>query len=346
MIGLLTALGLAALALAAWLLLRRQAEKAKEPDPQECSNSWEQDEDERRREIFERELAEKKRLVKQIQQTDADLSKQLFSLAGLDSGTLQSAPGADLAEKLARRLSMDQLNVLNIAATQRDVEFDLESKKVREPVKYPTADMDFDHLRDFADLPEVFPEVLAGDDALFEMHLVEGTLPRMQSYDQHTDEKQLYVICDVSGSMDNQMPSGCIQKHIWSRGVLVSLLMDAIRGNSQYNLRFFDTKSFPLQQARTSQEAQSLIKYVLDNGRSGGGTSIFTALAQAVTDIRSGGEFSSNEILLVSDGEDGSVANPEQISGMLGPDIKLHTVMIGNRSPSLQSASQTYREFL
>ena len=65
----------------------------------------------------------------------------------------------------------------------------------------------------------------------------------------------------------------------------------------------------------------------------------------AAEDIAQIPEITHAELLLISDGEDGSVANPDVVRSILAENTRFHAVLLGSHSEALEAAADTYRHF-
>lgn len=346
-------LSLAALA----LLLLRRWKRRKAEEEQEFRGSFGSSGDrasgfeardeyaeDQRRAAEAAEQREKEALVRKALAGDPLLAEALGNLAGIEHAELRGANDQSLVQDIARRLSKDTLQIFNIAATQQEIRINLQATTEREPVNYPTADMEPTFLTDLDQLTSVLPDQLMQSDDQFYANLAAGELQVIQAYERLQRQQALEIILDVSGSMDTAMSNG-ISRHVWARGVTITQLMRAVKGQAKYLLRPFDGQPHPLQRATNAQEAGMVIRNILNFTTTGGGTDIPAAIKQAAEDIRSlGGDLSKAAILLISDGEDSSI-DINQIRALLGKDIQLHVVMIGSDNASLRQVAATYKRF-
>jgi hypothetical protein len=296
------------------------------------------------RESAERARETRESRAKQILESgDKDVINLMLNQAGLGQETLKDrSHEADLVRKIAERLDNVDLAVLSTAANQNDIEIDLKESSERIPVDYPTSDMEPTAMTDLDQLREAGYEDIVGDSFFEDAAL--GDLQVMQSYETVVTQKLLYILMDVSGSMQEQMRSGK-PRHIWSRAIGVSLMLDALRGNAKYFLRFFDGRPLDLIQVTTPEESKRATSIILNTGLTMGGTDIPRALAQAANDINNNaGDIAKSEVLLITDGEDDKMTASD-LRRLLGANIRLHVLIIGSRSPVLKEVATTYKEY-
>ncbi len=285
--------------------------------------------------------------LQQALEGDPMIAQKLLQKAGLN-GTDPKVVIANplLLAKAASTIKDRDLQMYHLAATQQLIDFDLEKSTSREPVNYPTSDVEPDQLMDFAQLPEVVPEDLMIEDDEFQRRFVINDLTRLQFYESVTKQFVLAVRRDISPSMDEEMNDG-MRRRDWARAVCANLMAKAVRGEAKYLFRDFDGSTHGLSVIDDTDKAQRMLDSLLDGVPVGSATDIRGAIRSGVEDIRSqGGEFTQAELLLVSDGEDDSLEAGE-IRKMLGEDIFLHVVIIGGakESPALRQVAKTYYKF-
>jgi uncharacterized protein with von Willebrand factor type A (vWA) domain len=184
---------------------------------------------------------------------------------------------------------------------------------------------------------------LAAEDEVFYPAMAEGQLTVLQSYDTVEEIPLLYVLMDISLSMQEPMQSG--RRHDWSRTLAIKLLSDAVSGEAQFFFRSFSASPHQLQAADSPDAALALIERLLCLGMAPDGTNIRAALQQAAADIREERLPNSRcEILLITDGEDSAVTE-ESLRGILRDDIQIHGVLIGSRSPAIEAVAKTYHPY-
>lgn len=306
-------------------------------------------EEARHRQAAEQQAAEEARkvaLVERVLQGDPLLAEILCDMAGTAHAPLRdTSADRERVLEIARRVPEPLLQVLALAAAQSDLDMDLTSQQRQEEVGYPTRYIEPIGMRELEQLGAVVPEDLLLDEDAFYARLVQHELIVLQSYERWTAHQTLAVLWDVSGSMNEAMANG-IPRHNWARGIAVSLLIKALRGDATYLLRPFDAQPHPALRAASPEEASATIQIVLDRGASDGGTAIRAALRQAITDIRTAACLTVGaDILLITDGQDSSVDDVQNVQAELGQDIRLHVASIGTESPSLKAVATTYNVF-
>ncbi|HSD12501.1 MAG TPA: hypothetical protein VLC10_02990 [Patescibacteria group bacterium] len=293
------------------------------------------------REAAERSAAGK---VQEVMAADPRLVERMLGKAGEQHGPLRDVSlSAEDALRIARTLGPQGVETFWLAASQKDVSFDLRRESSLERSHYPTGDISPEPMGDFAQLPAVLPEQLIMPDEQFYPALADQSLTVLQSYERKDARKRLYILLDVSGSMEDPMENG-MPRHVWARGVTVNLLLEAVRGDAEYLFRPFDGQSHERREAATPEQAEKLIDHILSRGFSGNGTNLMNAVRTAAKDIRSlGNEVERSELLLITDGQDQSMDDEAAVRKVLGDDIRLHVVLIGTESPALKRVASTYR---
>lgn len=301
-----------------------------------------------RRQVAEQKAAEEARksaMVEHVMKGDPLLAEILCAMVGTAHYPLRdTSEDRERVLEIARRINEPILQVLDIAATQSDIDMDLDQEQRQEEVAYPTQYIEPIGMRALEQLSEVVPEQLMLDDEAFYASLAQQDLIVLQPYERWTEQKTLEILWDVSGSMGQVMADG-IPRHNWARGIAVSLLMKALRGGATYLVRPFDGRPHNALRASSPEEAAATIKIILDSGASGGGTNIRAALRQAIGDVRTAERLAGADILLITDGEDQSVDDVKTVQAELGKDVRLHVASIGTESPSLKAVATTYNVF-
>ena len=236
-------------------------------------------------------------------------------------------------QKVKMRLTPEMLDILYRAATQEDIHFNLATEKKKQVLLYPTATMDIAPVDDAAHLPQISPDQMMLDEDAFYSRFVMRELIRPEYFGVTTTGKRLYILLDISPSMfdnDARMPDGQL-RDTWSRGVVASLLVDAIKGEAEYLFQKFHDQVRDRLSAVTPQEAEQLLSHIVETAEIGGGTNIGNAVRTAVAHIRACQEQETrmNHILLITDGEDFGGLTRDQLVKSLGDDIELHVVLIG-----------------
>ncbi len=283
--------------------------------------------------------------VKEILWGDPDLGRRLLGYAGQKNvGVFQAASDADLVREIARKVRMEYIDLLHVAATQKDIDFDLKTKRQQVPVKYPTNSIVPQSMSDMDQLPGILPEQLMLDDDEFYSRLAQNDLTILQSHDTVVDRKTLHILMDASGSMKEAI--GKLRRSIWARGVTLNLLLKAMRGDSQYLFRAFTAVPHELHSVFNQKQAGALMDTILGTNFEDGDTQILIAIKQAVQDIRNLNKgVGMSDILIITDGQDTNIKNSGMIKQLLGNDIRLHVASIGVESEQLKQAATSYRVF-
>jgi uncharacterized protein with von Willebrand factor type A (vWA) domain len=152
----------------------------------------------------------------------------------------------------------------------------------------------------------------------------------------------LYLLLDVSGSMKESIAGRPYSRHIWARGVAVKQVVQALRGEATYFMRYFADSPGRLHRAVTEAEAQEVIDNLFEVDFSDQGTDIQRALETAAADIKEReADCAQAEIVLLSDGE--SDLDIDKLQKEFGSRVRLHTVLVGNKeSENLKKISVTY----
>ncbi|MDO8508028.1 MAG: hypothetical protein Q7S53_05700 [bacterium] len=288
-----------------------------------------------------KELAEKMVGVKQIIAKNNALSQVLCQKAGMSHMSLQQMNDEETVRQIAKRMKKADIEVFKLAASQQDIQFNLKSETTREPVPYPTNDMEPTPMSDFDQMPQIMETQKYELGEQYYSELAQQRVLVMQSYESKTQRKLLYILMDVSGSMADDMNNG-FPRHVWARGIALNLMLEALEGKAKYFYRPFDGETHRLMQVENRDEARNAIAAVESTGFSGGGTDIPNAIARACKDIRTkGGDIGKADILLITDGR--SDMNPAEMKNTLG-DIKLHTIVLGLSSEELKEISSTYKQ--
>jgi hypothetical protein len=294
-----------------------------------------QEEAERRRQ----ETLRRQALARELLDRDKTLADYLLGQVGA------AATDPWAVQLVAARLSEDNLRLLKASLDQQQIDFDLECNAERVPVSYPTADMEPVPMAGLGDMPGLLPEYHMLDDDPYFIGLAQNEFLAMRAHARVVRTKLMYLLVDISPSMEDPMSNG-VPRHQWARAIVISLLLKAITGQAKYFLRMFDNNPEELIEATTPKQARDLLDVLLNHRPCGSGTNVAAAFRQAVTDIRGrGGEISQSEILVITDGTDGTAIDPTEARRLMGSDIRLHVAIIGVSAPTLQEVATSYREF-
>ncbi len=232
--------------------------------------------------------------------------------------------------------------ILYVAVTQTEVDIDCRRVLEKVPVPFPTGDVELGLCRDPSRLADVLVEDLALDDDVFYARLAADELRVFDYTETRAGRKVMYMLLDVSPSMQEALFGRSYMRHIWARGVAIKQLIQALRGEATYFLRYFAGVPGRLYEATTVPQAQAIINNLFDLGFTESNTNIQQALETAVEDIREREHACAQaEILLLSDGE--SPLDTQLLKRQFGNRIRLHTVLIGNAdSDPLKELSVSY----
>jgi uncharacterized protein with von Willebrand factor type A (vWA) domain len=369
MVGIIAGILTTAASIAALWLLRRIWQKESPEQKQEREKQEERDSEQEQRERerqareqrAERERAEQERQaaeqaaerarraredeIQKLLNANPDLVPHMLQRAGLGhKAHPRTVVDSQLVKEVAERLPELELEVFRLAAAQDHLKFDLQTSRELVAVNYPTSNIEVEPMSSYDQLSELLPEQLLMTNDQFYHALAEQHLLILQHYEQIVKQKLLYMLLDVSGSMERPMANG-MPRHVWARGVTLNLLRKALHGEAQYYMRMFDGGTYDLYQSLNADEAARLIDLVLNLSFRGEGTNIFGALQRACTDIRERSTVQEAELLLITDGEDGVKYSVEKVKELLGDDIRLHIAFIGTQSEVLQQAAHSCHKF-
>lgn len=261
-----------------------------------------------------------------------DLQAFLGKEAGVGSNELKIGNIVDLIDKVSRRVSDRQLEIFYVAR-KKEITERYRRDEVLKSVPYPEDEMNIKNIDNPLELLKLVPTQYAYDDDIFMQKLVKKEL-LVKDYEARRLKKQaLYLLIDVSGSMNGM-------KNIYACGVSLAFVRQAIDEGSTYFLRFFDDDPHKLNTVESKEDAEKMASILVKQPFSGGGTSIQTAVLQAVKDITDSPEqFEKAEIMIISDGEDTVRIDKDDLKG-----IKLHSTIINGRNDGLKNLSDTYLE--
>ena len=186
----------------------------------------------------------KERLVQEILAGDSVIAQQLLRIGDM-AGTAPEVVSRDHSAivRLAKRLDETPLQVLRQAGRPvQELTFDLESTTRHEPRDHPTDYIEPAMLTDYGQLSQLLPEQQIADDDTFFARFAAGELVVMQPYEKVEERKRLYLLLDVSPSMDESMADG-LTRRIWALALGFKLLLQAEVGNASYLYRPFAGKS-------------------------------------------------------------------------------------------------------
>jgi len=291
----------------------------------------------------ERVAKAKDTLVKDILAGDVGIAQQLLRQSGEDKQSVSRVrldPAA--IRRISQRVSPQTLRILSLANKPvQDLKLDLEADEQTRPVDYPTRIMEPRPLEDLQGIAGVVPEDQILDDDLYYIQAVTGGLHITQAFEKDIRRKRVYLLLDISPSMDEEMVGG-FTRRTWALGLAVRLLVEAMRGDAEYLYRPFYDSVGPLSRIDSPEQAQDLMDRLSVGGDRGDGTNIARALQRAAQDIRSS-ELSvdTSDVLLISDGQDNNLTE-DWLRELLGADIRLHVALLGPESAILKSVATDY----
>ncbi len=290
----------------------------------------------------------KKQQVREIIGESPELANQLNKLAGASHNPiLLNGTDEEKIYEIAKKVPDDLIDMLHVAATQEEISIELNALTHRTPVNYPTRDIEPAGMTDMGQLSEILPEQQMMKGPQFYAALAQEELMILQSYEHIAQARQLYILEDISGSMDQKMGSGKrLARYIWAHGISLNLALQALNGEAVFARREFDGEPHHLIEVNSREEAEKLIDRVVRSTTSSGGTNIYAALKKAAEDIRSRGSGElGTDILLITDAEDTSINRTDLVRKLLGDDLRLHVVLIGVSTSPLSKVATTFRSF-
>jgi len=275
--------------------------------------------------------------------------------AGVGHNELTTIEGlAKNIKKIASAIRNKNFEILDVAR-----KFDITEQYVREEeikdVDYPEKDWRITNIKTLSDFPNILPYQFLYPNEIFDKMLMDKDLKTKQYQSRRKKKQILYLLVDVSGSMDGA-------RQVVATSIAVAYIKKAISEKSIYFFRFFDDKPFELHKVTNEQEAIKEVNYLLKNPKSGGGTNIDQALRRAIKDIndpnllkQENQEFGADEgrnaldaevlyeradILIITDGGDDVSVTAEELRQN---KIILHTFLIEGSNPTLKSISKSFQ---
>jgi len=269
--------------------------------------------------------------------------------SGTKHNTLSTIEGlAENINNLSQFFTDERFEILDVA---RKIGLTEQYKREEDvsDVMYPEKDWRITNMKMISDLPKVLPHQFLYPDKLFDKMLIDKELKVKQYQNRRKKKQVLYILIDGSGSMDSL-------KQVVACGIAVAYIKKAISEGSYYFFRFFDEDTFELHTVTNEQEAIKEIDYLLNNPRSGGGTSIDNAIKVAIKDISDPKKFKQDskdrntdlydraDILVITDGEDYVDITKKELEDK---KIVLHSFLLGEDSygnKALETISTTYEK--
>jgi len=261
-----------------------------------------------------------------------DLQEQLCNSAGIGRNQLKIQNIVELVDKMARYLGSRQLEIFYVARKKEITDIYKVEQEITS-VPYPNNEMDIKTIDNPMEILKTIPTQYAYDDDIFMNKLVKKEL-LIRDYQSRNLKKQvLYLLIDVSGSMDGS-------RNIYASGVGLAFVRQAVNEGATYFLRFFDDYPKDLYTAKTKDEAKKLCNLLIKQPYSGGGTNIQRAILTAISDItKSPDKFEKAEIMVITDGADNVSIDKSELKG-----VKVHSTVINGKNSGLQKISDSYTE--
>lgn len=279
---------------------------------------------------------------------DDDLMRKIVGKsAGTDHNELKTIEGlADNIEKVSNFFQGAPYTILDVARKFGVTEQYTREEEVSD-VDYPEKDWRITNIKTFSDIPKILPYQFLYPNDIFDKMLIDKDL-NIKQYQSRRKKKQiLYILIDGSGSMNTQ-------RQITACGIAIAYVRKAIEEGSYYFFRFFDTSVFELHKVTNEEEAVNAISFLMNNPRSGGGTSTSHAIREAIKDINNPKLFKQDtkdksedlydraDILVITDGEDSISITKKELEEQR---IKVHSFLLDQDNSQLKEISTTYQRF-
>jgi len=257
--------------------------------------------------------------------------KAIANGAGIDHKKINFKNLKELVKSIGSQVFDHNLEILRVARKHQIVHTYLRDEELKD-VPMPDDEISYRPIKNMHEIDKVIPSHMGLDDELFNLKLAKGELLVRQNQTKRMKKQVLYLLVDVSGSMEGR-------KNTYASGVALSLVRQAVDQGCKYFLRFFDYGAHQLHVATDREGANKLCQTLIYTPFSGGGTSIQNALFQAIEDIEYDPvKYDKAEIMLITDGLDSTSLTKEMLKG-----IKLHTVILDNdRNENLRAISETF----
>ncbi len=293
--------------------------------------------------------ARKKSMVEKLRDAakDKDLADFIQSQAGKGSSDI-STWDPDRMYEVAEMIGEDVLDMLITSQSKLPISMDLTNRKSTklDEVRSGGIFRDTAKVRGPEDYPDLTTEELALDDDHLYTRISTGEARRVRRYDQKEEIDVFGMLRDRSGSMQTKMPHSGVSRDTWARGVVLRFARDASKGKVRFFFRDFDERVKPIQRVYGPSDVSGFIDYLVRHpAPADAGTNILNAISRMVKDIKADPSIKirTADIVLISDGDDGSVSDVDGVREILG-DVKLHTIVIGGSNPYLKAVSTTYKE--
>ena len=259
-----------------------------------------------------------------------DFQKFVAKQAGVGHREIQIGNIVNLVNKIAQNVSDKELDIFYIARKKEIIDR-YRRDEVLKSVPYPDNEMTIKNIDKYQELLKTIPTQYAFDDDIFYQKLLKKEL-LVRNYQSRRLKKQaLYLLIDVSGSMNDA-------KSAYASGVALAFVRQAVSEGSIYFLRFFDYGTDRLHRVTTKKEAEEMVDILVKKPYSGGGTNIDGAIRQAVEDISEDPvKFEKAEIMVITDGADDIGITKKELK-----KIKVHSTVIDGENNGLEAISKTY----
>ncbi len=272
-----------------------------------------------------------------------DIMDSLGLLRDLDDDL---PPGFSAVFELARVLDDPNNEVakalspaLALASSDRSGDDKLEAHDDHEAQWYEVAageQYEAEFIRSLSDVPYVYAWQHLLPEAVFMRRLAQRRLwfpmpksPRIESVHEDGDgfapneaKQKVMILLDTSASMASRY------RFVYSKAIVLHFLRRNLEELGHVFMRTFDSEVGELETARTKDEYDRLMRVVSRQKTLGNGTCMEKAIVTACEDIRRQPLLCDAEILLITDGA--VHLNVEHLEEVLGTDIRLHCVKIGD----------------
>lgn len=295
----------------------------------------------------EKRLEEKVKKIKGILTKDQTLAEE-FAKAYARQTAVQLRRDEPVIKQIAAQIPDEQLELYNLASNQDLLKFNVSAKTTYEKSNYPTDRIEIEPIGDdYAQVQYALSEQFLLPNIEFARQLVMNELLVINFYEKNVKARLLYILLDISGSMQFLLLSG-LPRHVWARGVIINLLIQAQKDGGKFFYREFGDSPRVLRIVQTVPEMKALAQLLLRETKDDGGTNIKAALSAAVQDIRTqGGDIANADLLIITDGEDD--VDSAWLKDLLKDDIKLHFVALGlstkSGRESLKGVAKTFAQF-
>lgn len=248
---------------------------------------------------------------------EEDFNEIIARSAGIGHNKVDVKNINDVVHKLGNRMDRE-LSIFKVARNHEETEIYEVGEEVTDSPT-PENDMTITNNKSISDWVRLLPTEHLHDDDLLTYKLMNREASIIQHQDRRKKKQALYLLVDVSGSMDG-LPS------VYAAGVALSLVRQAYKEGATYFLRFFDGSPHEVRQVKTKQEFLNIAEVLVRQPFSGGGTDFDRAIMAAVHDIKADPVgFEKAEIMLITDGQDRFTHKKDDLE-----NIKLHTVQVGD----------------